>query len=143
MRRLDAVSERGGLDFPLAGGYFVLIDRPKRIRIGSLDVSAAWNLDGSSGIRADAFRFPLVVRSRRPGDSIALKEGTKRLDALLSEWAMTERARRSAAVVEDRDGIVAVLASGLGGKDRYRALAEGHFPSGERAGHLCIIVKGA
>jgi tRNA(Ile)-lysidine synthetase-like protein len=129
---------RRGLDFPRRGGYFVLIDRPLRVCVGSLSVSAEWDSVGRSGIRADAFRFPLVVRSRRPGDSIALKKGRKRLDALFSDWALSEAARRAAPIVEDRDGIVAVLGEGLGGKDRYR-----DGPQGECAHRLSIIVKGA
>ncbi len=139
LRRSSAFPERGGLDFPKVGGYFVLIDRPRRVRVGSLVVRAAWAAGGNSGIRSDAFRFPLVVRSRRPGDSIALEQGNKRLDALFSEWALPERARRAVPVVEDRDGIVAVLGAGSGGKDRYRARA----PSGECGRNLSIIVKGA
>lgn len=134
---------RCGLDFPRRGGYFVLVDRPRRVRVGSLVVRASWSADGSSGIRADAFSFPLVVRSRRPGDAIALKDGTKRLDALFSEWALSEDARRAAPVVEDRDGIVAVLGAGLGGKDRYRALPASVSSIGERARRLSVKVKGA
>ncbi len=134
---------RRGLDFPGRGGYFVLVDRPRRVRVGSLVVRATWRADGSSGIRADAFSFPLVVRSRRPGDAIALKDGTKRLDALFSEWALPEDARRAAPVVEDRDGIVAVLGAGLGGKDRYRAFPSSEGSSGEHARRLSVIVKGA
>ncbi len=134
---------RRGLDFHRRGGYFVLVDRPRQVRVGSLVVSASWSADGSSGIRADAFSFPLVVRSRRPGDAIALKDGTKRLDALFSEWALPEDARRATPVVEDRDGIVAVLGAGRGGKDRYRADPASEGSSGERARHLSIKVKGA
>jgi tRNA(Ile)-lysidine synthase len=135
--------KRGGLDFPCADGYFVLIDRPRRVRVGKLEVSAFWLADPRPagerpGIRADAFRFPLVVRSRRPGDAIALQRGTKRLDALFSEWGLPEGDRGSVPVVEDRDGIVAVLAAGLGGKDRFRA-----HPQDGGARCLSVIVKGA
>ncbi len=147
-RRGEMVLLRRGLDFPRRGGYFVLIDRPRRVRVGSLVVSASWSADASSGIRADAFCFPLVVRSRRPGDAIAFKDGKKRLDALFSEWALPVDARGAAPVIEDRDGIVAVLAAGLGGQDRYR-----ERPSGERTlglgsradseRRLWVIVKGA
>ncbi|MGA2545090.1 MAG: tRNA lysidine(34) synthetase TilS [Rectinemataceae bacterium] len=129
---------RRGLDFPRHGGYFVLIDRPRRVRVGSIEVMAAWNIGSRVGIRADAFRFPLVVRSRRPGDAIALKDGTKLLDALFSEWALPKDARRAAPIVEDRDGIVAVLGAELGGKDRYR-----ECPFGECERRLSVIVKGA
>jgi tRNA(Ile)-lysidine synthetase-like protein len=142
-RREGRVELRYGLDFPSIRGYFVLIDRPRRVRVGKLEVNAAWrssscSADGVQGIRADAFRFPLVVRSRRPGDSIVLPGGTKRLDALFSEWALPEEARARVPLVEDRDGIVAVLGSRLGGEDRYR-----RGPSGDCDRRLRVSVKGA
>jgi tRNA(Ile)-lysidine synthase len=146
LRRSPAFPERGGLDFPRRDGYFVLIDRPCRVRIGKLEVSASWRSDGP-GIRADTFRFPLVVRSRRPGDAIALKGGTKRLDALFSEWGLAEALRRVVAVVEDRDGIVAVLGAEFGGKDRFRERQAGDRPLGGPDGaserRFSVIVKGA
>jgi tRNA(Ile)-lysidine synthetase-like protein len=151
LRRTSEFQGRG-LDFPRRDGYFVSIDRPCQVRVGKLEVRAEWreafwNSDGGSGIREDAFRFPLVVRSRRPGDAIALKEGTKRLDALFSEWGMPESSRGKAPIVEDRDGIVAVLGAGIGGKDRYRARGGDDRPNGEarqgRGRCLSVIVKGA
>jgi tRNA(Ile)-lysidine synthase len=129
---------RHGLDFPRRGGYFVVIDRPRRVRVGSLEVRVSWDFENRVGILADAFCFPIVVRSRRPGDAIALKNGTKRLDALFSEWALSKYARRAAPIVEDRDGIVAVLGAEFGGKDRYR-----ERPVAECERRLSIIVKGA
>jgi tRNA(Ile)-lysidine synthetase-like protein len=141
LRRLSAREERGGLDFPSHDGYFVLIDRPRKVRVGPVEVQAEWVSSGRPGIRAGAFSFPIVVRTRRPGDSIATEEGSKRVDALLSEWSLSERARRSAPIVEDRDGIVALLCAGLGGKDRYRARRPIEAAAGERS--LSVIVKGA
>ncbi len=125
-----------GLDFPEGRGYFVRIDGPCRIHVGSLRVKAAWNME--SGIRAGAFSFPLVVRSRRPGDTIASRGGAKRVDELFSEWKIPQAVRDSVAVVEDKDGIVAVLASAWGGKDRYRAAS-----GGNGARRFAVIVKGA
>jgi tRNA(Ile)-lysidine synthetase-like protein len=132
-----------GLDFPRDGGYFVAMDRPCRIRAGCLVVSAAWTTGrGFSGIREDAFRFPIVVRSRRPGDSIAIAGGRKNVDELLAEWGLPAERRGSVPVVEDRQGIVAVLGGAHGGqagaKDRYRLGPGG--PGGRR---LAVIVKGA
>jgi tRNA(Ile)-lysidine synthetase-like protein len=101
-------------------------------------VRVSWDFENRVGILADAFCFPIVVRSRRPGDAIALKNGTKRLDALFSEWALSKYARRAAPIVEDRDGIVAVLGAEFGGKDRYR-----ERPVAECERRLSIIVKGA
>jgi tRNA(Ile)-lysidine synthetase-like protein len=152
MRRANPIPRRGGLDFPRRDGYFVSVDRPCQVRVGKLEVLVEWReasrlIDDGSGIRGDAFGFPLVVRSRRPGDAIALKMGTKRLDELFSEWRMPERSRGKVPVIEDRDGIVAVLGAGIGGKDRYRARSEGDRPQGDPSSEglrlLSVIVKGA
>jgi len=131
-----------GLDFPSCRGYFVRIDGPCRVRAGSMRVEAAWT--SGSGIRADSFRFPIVLRSRRPGDSIKIGNGAKRVDELLSEWAVPLAKRGSVVVVEDAGGIVAVLASAQGGKDRYRAGPTGELvPQENGARRLAVIVKGA
>ncbi len=131
-----------GLDFPSCRGYFVRIDGPCRVRAGSMRVAAAWT--SGSGIRADSFRFPLVLRSRRPGDAIASGRGSKRVDELLAEWAVPRAKRDSVIVVEDAEGIVAVLASDQGGKDRYRAGRTGGLvPEENGARRLAVIVKGA
>lgn len=131
-----------GLDFPTGRGYFVRIDGPCKIFAGSVRVGAAWT--SGPGIRDGSFRFPLVVRSRRPGDAIASKDGSKRIDELLSEWAVPRPARGAVPIAEDADGIVAVLASSLGGRDRYRAGPPGEDdPSGNGSRRFAVIVKGA
>ena len=132
----DSVVISPCLDFPGRGGYFVLIEGPGTIRAGGLVVSASWSPD--RGIRADAFDFPLVVRSRRPGDEIALPGGTKRLDVLLSEMSLPSDERDRVPVAEDRRGIVALLGGCLGSKDRYR-----RGPSLGDPPRLAIDVKGA
>jgi tRNA(Ile)-lysidine synthase len=142
-RREERVELRYGLDFPRVRGYFILIDRPRRVRVGSIELRAEWReaslgADCGPGIRADAFCFPLVVRSRRPGDSISLPGGTKRLDELFSEWALPEEVRARVPVIEDRGGIVAVFGSSVGKKDRYRV-----GPNGRCDCCLSVIVKGA
>ncbi len=131
---------RDGLDFPRIGGYFVVVDRPCRIRVGALIVEAHWTTGASTGIRADAFRFPLVIRSRRPGDAIAIPGGEKRLDELFSEWRLSARLRGLVPVAEDRDGIVAVLGAAFGAKDRFRT---GPGPEGQERRRLSVVVKGA
>lgn len=134
----ELIMERG-LDFPQRGGYFVKIDGPCRVAAGHIRVCASWAIGAEPGIREDAFRFPLVVRSRRPGDSLALPGGgSRRLDDLFSEWGLAAALRGLVPIVEDRDGIAAVLGSAAGAKDRYRPIA-----ASGKARRLSISVKGA
>jgi tRNA(Ile)-lysidine synthetase-like protein len=113
------------LDFPRRDGYFVRIDGPCRIRAGRILVEAAWaegDIRGlaARGIRAEAFSFPLALRSRRPGDEIDMPCGTKRLDDFLAEMGLPQEIRGRIPIVEDRNGIVAVLGARFGFDDRYR-----------------------
>lgn len=131
------------LDFPGYRGYFVEIAEPGpggfTARAGRISVSVAWQSGkGAEGIRRDAFSFPLVVRSRKPGDELAIRGGSKRLDVLLSEWGVDAAVRDRIPVIEDRDGVVAVLGSGFGGRDRYR-----RNDGRESDVRLSIQVKGA
>jgi tRNA(Ile)-lysidine synthetase-like protein len=132
------------LDFPKRRGYFVVIDRPgpggAEIHLGSLAIAVRWS-EGpeAAGVDEAAFSFPLVVRSRRPGDALSLRRGRKPLDELLSEWGLPAEARGSLPVIEDRDGIVAVLGSAWGGRDRFRHCGGG-LGNGRK---LSIAVKGA
>ena len=132
------------LDFPKRRGYFVVIERPgpggAEIHAGSVTVAARWS-EGpdAAGLDEGAFTFPLVARSRRPGDALSLRRGRKPLDELLSEWGLPAEARGSLPVIEDRDGIVAVLGSAWGGRDRFRHCGGG-LGNGRK---LSIAVKGA
>jgi tRNA(Ile)-lysidine synthetase-like protein len=123
LRREDnRIILRYGLDFPRRAGYFIVVDRPCRVRVGPLSLRAAWvSGSASSGISAEAFSFPLVVRSRRPGDTLEMQKGAKRIDELLSEWRIKPAYRGSVPVIEDRDGIVAILGAAFGGRDRFRS----------------------
>ena len=139
----DSLVLASALDFPGYRGYFVGIAEPGpggfEAAAGGIHVFAAWR-DGkdATGIRRDAFSFPLVMRSRRPGDELAIRGGSKRLDVLFSEWGVDAGDRDRIPVLEDRDGVVAVLGSGYGGRDRYR-----HNDGCRSDVRLSIQVKGA
>ena len=80
---------------------------------------------GSAGGRGIALpeslvRHPLVVRSRKPGDTIHMKKGTKSLKKLFNEWGVAESHRDAIPIVEDRGGIWAVCGRALGYQDRVR-----------------------
>jgi tRNA(Ile)-lysidine synthase len=142
-REGDRLMLASALDFPGYRGYFVEIADPGSGRLergaGRIRVSASWQRGGTTtGLRRDAFSFPLVVRSRRPGDELAIRGGSKRLDVLFSEWGVATADRDRIPVLEDRDGVVAVLGAGYGGRDRYR-----HNDGCESDVRLSIQVKGA
>ncbi len=132
------------LDFPERYGYFVQIDRlgtkGLRIRAGLLRVEVRWvPASSAAGPREGSFSFPLIIRSRRSGDALAMPRGGKAVDELLAEWRVPVAARALVPVLEDREGLVAVLGANFGGRNRYRYRAEGV----EEGRTLMIEVKGA
>lgn len=65
-------------------------------------------------------RHPLVVRSRKPGDIIQMKGGTKSLKKLFNEWRVRDSLRDMVPVIEDRTGVWAVAGRFLGYQNRVR-----------------------
>ncbi len=115
------------LDFHGEGGYFFNVDADGTYRAGSLRVSCFWDVPGGDGdscesslqtmpgLKETTFSFPLAVRSRKPGDKIHSGGKDCRVDELLSSWGIEGRHRDMVPLVEDRDGVVAVLATALEG----------------------------
>ncbi|MBN2874586.1 MAG: tRNA lysidine(34) synthetase TilS [Spirochaetales bacterium] len=103
-----------------ADGFSIVIDGAGDYRIGKTLSCRVYSHDSPPGLRRDAFTWPLWIRSRRPGDGVALGSGTKMVDSLLSELGIPVSARGAVPVIEDGRGIVAVLASRLGCRDIYR-----------------------
>lgn len=93
-------------------------------------------------LRMDPSRFKGMVRIRfaRVGDKIKLKDGAKMVLRLLQDMKIPAHLRCRVPVIEDEDGVCAVLGSLYGGRDRISAkfhtsLARIHFP-------LYIVSKG-
>ena len=133
------------LDFEGRDGYFVALgekDVGRDVALSAeLQVTLRWESGrGPRGLLEGSFDFPIIVRSRRPGDAIALPSGMKSVDELLSEWRVPQALRGRLPLVQDRRGLVAVLGSGYpGGKNRFR---HGELPP-SAARCLSIAVKGA
>ncbi len=87
---------------------------------------------------------PLIIRSRRTGDRIQLGERQKSVKRLLAEWRVPEQMRWLVPVVEDREGIVAVLGKGLGFKDcvATRRSKGSDLPRAEGRLSLCAEYSG-
>jgi tRNA(Ile)-lysidine synthetase-like protein len=57
---------------------------------------------------------PLIVRSFREGDSIMIRDGRKSIKKLFNEWKVSSDERMRIPIVEDPDGIAAVIGLHLG-----------------------------
>ncbi|HWR10872.1 MAG TPA: tRNA lysidine(34) synthetase TilS [Rectinemataceae bacterium] len=144
-----------GLDFHGEDKYFFVIPSEGMYRCGPIEVGTWWDNPAAAGAIPDgepigragclmegSFTFPLIVRSRKAGDLIRTVEGEKRLDDIMNSWHLDRKVRDLVPVMEDRDGIVAVLASSFSASpsphEKFRVY------TGPKSGRrLYIRIKGA
>lgn len=69
-------------------------------------------------IADEDLKFPLVFRSLKSADSLVTSGGKVLISKLISSWKIDESKRKLVYILEDRDGIVAVFAHHVGGRDR-------------------------
>jgi len=122
-------------------GFSVVARRSGEFRIGKASVCRIYSSETPPGLRLDSFSWPLCVRSRRTGDAIATSGGSKPVDSLVSELGIPFSLRSGIVVVEDKAGLVAVLASRRGGRDIYRR--NDGLAGVPASGYLVIDLKGA
>jgi tRNA(Ile)-lysidine synthase len=67
----------------------------------------------------DRIDYPLVIRSRMPGDRLGMEKGSKSLKKLFNEWKIPEKKRWLIPVLEDKKGIIGVLGKAFGVYDRF------------------------
>lgn len=88
-----------------------------------------------------SFNFPLIIRSRKAGDTIKTENGHAAIDDILKNWHIQNSMRDIVPIVEDRDGIVAILPALLNTAEcdykRFRP-----FPITGNPGKLQVILKG-
>ena len=143
------------LDFKREDGYFFQVESEGSYRAGDLVVAARWAATkgkrppperapgtGEGCLFEESFEFPLIVRSRKPGDAIRTEKGIVRLDDILKDWHIDRKYRNKVPVIEDAKGIIAILPSALSGahlkKEKFRLY------EGPKAGRkLYIRIKGA
>ncbi|MCE5256128.1 MAG: hypothetical protein LLF89_04695, partial [Spirochaetaceae bacterium] len=107
------------LDFIAEDGYFFLVESEGTTHIGSMEVTACWVVQESADnapracsgclLYEDSFSFPIIVRTRRPGDSIELVHGLTNIEDIVKSWHISPIGRNAVPIIEDRNGIVAVL----------------------------------
>jgi tRNA(Ile)-lysidine synthetase-like protein len=121
-------------------GFCALLPAPGTFRIGEDAICTVYYSDDGVGLRLDAFDWPLILRTRKPGDRMRNAVGWKALDKVLAELGLAAEARDRVPVLEDRSGIVALLASALGYRDLYRYNAD--LITQAPPGYLGIHMKG-
>lgn len=116
--RVGRADRRDLPDRGKGAGFSLVIETPGAYRIAKGPAVEVYYAD--AGLRTDAFSWPLVLRSFRPGDRLVRSNGGKSPDELIRALGLDAGTSLRIPVLEDRDGIVAVLASWAGGRDLYR-----------------------
>ncbi len=122
-----------------ASGYSFLFERPDTLRIDTATACTVYFRAGSAGPAKGTFEFPLAVRSRLPGDWIGIRGGRKPVDEILAEWKVPPPWRERIPVLEDPRGILGILGSAAGFRDRFRPGPDAVDPSVPR---LVVEIEG-
>ena len=103
--------------------YLIEIELNKNCYFGyknyRIDVSEqAADKENEVWMPLESVKFPLIARSKRDGDCINLGLGRKKLKKLYSEWGVPIELRHVIPVLEDQEGIAAVIGRPYGFKNR-------------------------
>ncbi|MFZ3109264.1 MAG: tRNA lysidine(34) synthetase TilS [Rectinemataceae bacterium] len=151
-RREDVLEILPILDFRREDGYFFVIPSEGVYKAGPIEISLSWYKNPGEGedkapepngsLFEGSFSFPLRLRTRRAGDMIKTAGVMKRLDDIMKTWHIDSSLRNSALVVEDGEGIVALLLSSI--DPSYREFEKFRDYAGPKNGRrLSICIKGA
>jgi len=115
-----------GLDVVLTGKnrYVLVVREGMRVVLGRGDRPVVSTPKPQQAVPAceiqlDAANIaaPLILRTRRSGDSIKVGTGSKSVKKLLSEWRIPPNVRDQIPVLEDRGGLCAVVGRPFGYQD--------------------------
>jgi len=106
-------------------GYLIRIEENREYRLGDFSFrffrGKGEYASGQIALPQQQVKEPLVIRSRKPGDRLVLKGGSKSVKKLFSEWAVPDELRCRIPVLADRGGLLAVIGGAFGYKDRIRS----------------------
>lgn len=134
-----------GLDFHGEDKYFFVISSEGIYRCGPTEITIGWDApeaETKGYLIEGSFVFPLIVRSRKAGDVIRAVEGEKRLDDIMKSWHLDKGIRDMIPVIEDREGIVAVLPSSLEAAHSHNEKFR-NYAGPQNGRRLYIRIKGA
>ncbi len=128
-------------------GYHTVLTAGVRYALAgtvSLTVECGVLLPGESTpwIRTESTRPPLIARSPGPGDRMSIGTGRKEVRKLLSEWMVPPDLRQRIPVIEDREGILAVLGEPYGYRNRFAPRARLGAAEGETVFRFRFDKKG-
>ncbi|TXT47193.1 MAG: tRNA(Ile)-lysidine synthase [Spirochaetes bacterium] len=145
-RREGSLFIAPSLDFHGHRGYFFLIPGPGIYRNAGYSVVSEkvviLKAQGKGNtISKNAFTFPLVMRTRKPGDLLVVDGHTVLVDDILKDWKVAPSIREVIPILEDSKGILAVMPICLEGYGLpYRKFRSFKGPLGEEG--ISLTLKG-
>ncbi len=120
-------------------GYLLSVpeDGAASLDVGTFTLAVQWETSDQTSngagkrspdsyiIPGQSLRPPVVVRSRAPGDELSTAAGKKPVKRTLSDLKVSPELRSVVPVVEDADGVAALVAGPFGGVNIGRAEAAG------------------
>jgi tRNA(Ile)-lysidine synthase len=104
--------------------YFIRIDGEGRYHFGAdfyfqvEEKIVSFYTENSISIPKKEIRFPLIAKSRKPGDILSGERQQREIKKLFSQWQVPSSLRWKIPVLEDRSGIIAVVGKPFGFKNR-------------------------
>jgi tRNA(Ile)-lysidine synthase len=103
------------LDFNAHRRYFFLISKPGIYRNGGYSavfekfIPLGATEDSRNAISKNAFVFPFALRTRKPGDQILVDGHSILVDDILKDWKVAPSVRDIVPILEDYNGIFAIM----------------------------------
>jgi hypothetical protein len=118
-------------------GYLITIEPHRRYEAAGrvIEIGAGAAGPGWLALEGEPELAPLVLRSATAADRLRTEAGSTAVSKLCSAWRIPLTERWKLPIVADRNGVLAVLGGGLGGRDRFRP---GARPA---AGRLAVKVS--
>jgi tRNA(Ile)-lysidine synthase len=110
---------------PREKGYLIHIQMGKKIKVPAIGcIIHTYNGKKEAGkekitLCENCIHYPLVIRSRRPGDKIKSGKGSKSLKKLFNEWKIPGNKRWAIPVLADRKQILGIAGTVFGYKNRF------------------------
>lgn len=135
---------RSDIVYPVKKGYLIHGKKGKPIKIHAIGCiihiyngkKENENKISNVTLLENRIHYPLVIRSRKPGDKIKSGKGKKSLKKLFNEWRVPENKRWVIPILADRKQILGVAGKEFGFKNR---IAQGVYDKQSRDSAIVTI----